>query len=163
MTKAELLVDLQSRPQIKTLLGDAEDITPEGDIPLGVKWYQQEVFEVLNDAAVKRTVTFYVMNEGDPEEWAAYKDAAPTEHVQPNQFEMWLNMALASDPDAVSWRIITKNETIWHSLTAVLETGVDGLDMVGYLCTRDSGTGALVKQKLNLTVDQMMTVLANRL
>ena len=162
MTKLELLADLAGRPQIKTLLGELTDITPTGETP-NFKWYSQDVCELINDAAIKRTITFYVGDEGEPTEWAAYKDAAPTADVQTNQFENWLNAVLYADSDAKAWRIVVRNELTWRALVAILEENGEGtLDAVGYLITRD-GDGQAVKQKLNYTSTQLLPVLIAKL
>jgi len=162
MTKAELLVDLAARNHIKELIGVPEDVTPESETT-GIKWYVQNVFEVINNAAVKRSIHFYVVDEGEEGEWAAYKDQEPEENVKPNQFKNWLNTVLYADADSVAWKVISENELNWQALVAILEENESNtLDFKGYLCTKDE-EGDLVKQALNLTVDQMLEVIAKKI
>ena len=164
MTKVELLQDLAARYHVKELIGDPVLHSSQPDAGLDVKWYTQHYWDVVNNAATKTKQVFYVVHEEGTEEWAAYHEREPEPRTQPNQFATWLSNALYLDADIISWKIVSLHEPIWHALVACLEdNGAGKLKLIGYLCTRNTKTGALVKQELDLTVDQILSATINKL
>jgi hypothetical protein len=104
VTKAELLVDLAARDGIDRLWGDPSLVnteSPSGGIGGDVNVYQQGVVEVIDDVAIKKTITFYVFEEGEAGEVAYYKDAEPQSDpmVRPNALWNWMRDAIVAAPD----------------------------------------------------------------
>ena len=127
MTKAELLVDLAARDGIDRLWGDAalvNEESPTGGIGGDVKVYQQGVVEVIDDVAIKKTITFYVFEEGEAGEAAFYKDAAPQSDpsVRSNAFWTWMRDAiLASVDDYQAISIHRASERLEQVLYSIVE------------------------------------------
>jgi hypothetical protein len=146
MTKAELLVDLAGRDGIMSLVGDPVDVTPSGDVGV-VLWYQQAVWEVRGDAALKKSITFYVLDEGGAGEVAYYKDAEPqtTPNVSPNALYSWMRTAIDADPNSYQAAQIHYVSERWEMVVySILEDdGASGLAWASYYVRR--GEGAPVK------------------
>lgn len=75
MNKQELLNDLKSKDFVEQLI-DVPKLQP-GDFGLGINWYTQEIFESVGNVGTTRTIHFFVLNEGKPNEKAVYKDRFP--------------------------------------------------------------------------------------
>lgn len=146
MTKTELLVDLAARDGIDSLIGVAEDVTPSGDVGV-VKWYSQAVWEVRGDAAVKKTITFYVIDEGGAGEVAYYKDAEPQSDplVRPNALYSWMRDVVDANPNdykGVQIHFVSERwEMIIYSIFE--DDGASGLEWNTYYFRK--GVGAPVK------------------
>lgn len=111
MTKAELLIDLAAQDGVLRLLGDPEDITPSGETA-GVKWYIQNLVEARGKTALKRTVHFYVFDQGEPTEDAYYKEHLPEDqkNTTASALREWMRDAI--DANAENYKGI---QILWLS------------------------------------------------
>jgi len=75
MNKQELINDLKGKDFVEQLIGEAKK--QPGDFGLGVSWYTQEIFESVGNVGTTRTIHFFVLNEGESNEKAVYKDRFP--------------------------------------------------------------------------------------
>ena len=100
MTREELLIDLAGRDGISALAGLPVDVTPSGDVGI-VAWYDQSVWEVRGNAALKKAIRFYVLDEGGGGETAYYKDREPqkTPTVDQHPFFAWMRTIIDATPD----------------------------------------------------------------
>jgi len=146
MTKIELLVDLATRDGIAALVLDPVDVTPSGDVGT-VAWYDQAVWEIRGDAALKKSIRFYVLEEGEPGEAAYYKDAEPqtAPNVTPNALYSWMRTVIDADPDAYKGVQVHYVSERWEMVVySILEgDGASGLEWSTYYIRK--GAGAPVK------------------
>ena len=135
MTKAELLVDLEGRDGIASLVGAPVDVTPSGDVGV-VAWYDQAVWEVRGDAALKKAIRFYVIDEGGGGEVAYYKDSEPQKvpGVEQHPFYAWMRGIIDAAPDDYQMimvhSVIERYEMIVYSTLA--DDGASGLEWSTY-------------------------------
>jgi len=73
MNKQELINDLKGRDFVEQLINEPKLQRDD----LGVKWYTQEIFESVGNVGTTRTIHFFVLNEGEANEKAVYKDRFP--------------------------------------------------------------------------------------
>lgn len=79
MNKKELLSNLASLPFVVRLNGEAYLNETKGN---GDRWYTQNYLEVVDTVGCYRNIDFYVINEGNPDELAFYKDQVPKQTVE---------------------------------------------------------------------------------
>lgn len=146
MTRAELLVDLATRDGIESLVGDPVDVTPSGDVGV-VAWYDQTVWEVRGEAALKKSIRFYVRDEGEAGEVAWYKDAEPQSDAEVRQNALRTWMVGVVDGNANDYKHIQIHSVMerWEMVVySILEDdGATGLEWNTYYVRR--GEGAPVK------------------
>jgi hypothetical protein len=76
MNKSELIAELNNRSDVSRVM------TPQLIETIGdIKHYEVVTLEVSNDIALKKTVNFYTVAEGEPEEVAYYYRQTPTSAV----------------------------------------------------------------------------------
>ena len=73
MNKLELVNDLKSKDFVERLINEPKLQRED----FGIKWYTQEIFEIVGESGTTRTIHFFVLNEGQPNERAVYKDRFP--------------------------------------------------------------------------------------
>lgn len=78
MTKAELRTALENETWVESFIGDETLI---GEPHPGIKEYEQSVLEVSGDAAIGRSIRYYVRDEGTENEVAWYKQKVPTASI----------------------------------------------------------------------------------
>jgi hypothetical protein len=74
MKKEQLRADLAGRAWCESLIGDETLIGSPHD---GITEYEQSVLEVTGDAAIGRSIRYYVRDEGGVDEVAWYKHSEP--------------------------------------------------------------------------------------
>jgi hypothetical protein len=145
MTKSELLVDLLGRDGIAALVGDPVVVTPSGDEGV-VAWYDQAVWEIRGVVALKKSIRFYVLDEGGPAEAAYYKDAEPqsSPDVRENALHSWMRSAIDANPDDYQAAQIHYVSERWEMVVySILEDDTaSGLMWVTYYI-RKGGGGAV--------------------
>lgn len=102
MNKQELLNDLASKDFVSKLIGEPELQRED----LGYKWYTQQIFEIVDNTGVGRTIHFYVLNEGKPDEKAVYKDRLP---IKQSRGELFVDK-IKDKLNAINGRIEVINE-----------------------------------------------------
>jgi hypothetical protein len=146
MTHAELLVDLAARDGIRELVGIPVDVTPSGDVGV-VAWYDQSVWERDEKVGLKKSIRYYVLDEGGPGEDAYYKDAEPQTlpSVTPNALHSWMRDIIDADPDDYKGVQVHYVSERWLMVVfSVLEDdGASGLEWQTYYIRK--GAGAPVK------------------
>lgn len=142
MTKSELLVDLASRDGIGELIGDPVDVTPSGDVGI-VVWYDQAVWEIRGNAALKKSIRFYVLDEGEPAEAAYYKDSEPQSipNVEENALFSWMRSAVDADPNAYKGVQIHAVSERWETVvySHLEDDGSSGLEWSTYYVRKGQG------------------------
>jgi hypothetical protein len=142
MTKAELLVDLAGRDGIAALVFDPEDVTPSGDVGV-VAWYDQAVWEIRGVVALKKSIRFYVLEEGEPAEVAYYKDSEPqtSPSVSPNELYSWMRSIIdANTNDYKGVQICYVSERWEMVVYSILEDdSASGLEWNTYYVRRGEG------------------------
>jgi hypothetical protein len=142
MTKAELLADLAARDGIAALVLDPVDVTPSGDVGV-VAWYDQAVWEIRGDAALKKSIRFYVLDEGEPAEAAYYKDAEPQSapNVTENALYSWMRSAIDANPDSYQAAQIHYVSERWEMVVySILEDdSASGLEWNTYYIRKGEG------------------------
>lgn len=108
MNKQELLNDLESKDFVLRLIGEPE--LQRDDI--GYKWYTQQIFENLGDSGRGRTIHFYVLDEGEPEEKALYKDSTPKSGAS----HLAWSIRIMNDVNNVRGRIKSINEDARYAI-----------------------------------------------
>lgn len=83
MNKQELVNDLKSKDFVEQLINEPKLQRED----FGVKWYTQEIFEIVGNAGTTRTIHFFVLNEGTAEEKAVYKDRIPEKQSRGELFK----------------------------------------------------------------------------
>ena len=168
MTKIELLADLEGRSFVKELIGDPVDTTPDGDAAI-CKWYQQNYFEVIQNVAVKKDITFYVVNEGETDEWAAYKDAGPDIGVNTNVIqqwfdEKWLAKVVDQTDPTLNWRVVTTGKEQFGAIVGAIKYNTESGkgEVFGYYCYKDANDD-MACIEIDLTDDQVLLVMAPKL
>jgi hypothetical protein len=135
MNRAELLLDLAARDGIMSLVGVPVDVTPSGDVGV-VAWYNQAVWEVRGDAALKKSIHFYVLDEGGAGEVAYYKDYEPQKlpDVDQHPFFDWMRTIIDADPDSYQMimihSVLERYGMIVYSTLA--DDGASGLEWSTY-------------------------------
>lgn len=165
MNKVELLADLSGREWVRSLVGNPMDITPEDEQPTNLKWYRQAYFEVSPDNKVllKQALTFYVLDEGEPAEFAAYQEKDPTPATRTSSFADWLDDTLAAEAVANridAWSVVQLSERRNQALIKALEedpTEPGQSTVVSYLIRR-LPNNTLWKKKINLLAEQILDV-----
>lgn len=146
MTKAELLADLAARDGIDQLIGAATDVTPSGDVGI-IAWYDQAVLEVYGVAAIKKSVRFYVLDEGGPGEAAYYKDGEPQGRPMVERMELfsWMRDVVDADPNSYKGVQIHYVSERWEMVIySVLETTGGGVEWSTYYVRRGAGAPAKI-------------------
>lgn len=165
MKKAELLAELAGRSWVKSLVGDPSDITPAGEQPSNLKWYRQAFLEISADQRVliKQALTFYVLDEGEPTELAAYQEKEPGPVTQASSFADWLDDTLFGEAEAGridAWQVATLSERRQQALIKALEEDPSepGQSIVVSYLVRRLPNGTLWKKKVNLPPEQILNV-----
>lgn len=78
MTKSELLAWLDEQSWTSNV-GEATLAVATGHD--NIAWYSVQLMDVSNDEAIRRNVQFYVVNEGENDEAAYWKDKTPTSNL----------------------------------------------------------------------------------
>jgi hypothetical protein len=168
MTKAELLTDLANKSYVKELIGEASaDTTPPGDLALGIKWYRQNYFEVVQNIAIKRDITFYVVNEGEDTEWAAYQNAGPDVHVNTNNIKQWFDnkwLAKVLDPadPTLNWRVCTTGKEQHAAIVCVLELSEGKGIPKGYYSYQDQN-GDMQVIEIDITKEDVVNIMMKKM
>jgi len=89
MTKDELLTDLESKFYKLGDISEAETNPAGKEIRKreGIKWYLAGVYEVNGSVMLRRNVSFYVANEGTPEEEAFIAEKPLQEKTIPSTMD----------------------------------------------------------------------------
>lgn len=78
MTKSELLMWLEEQSWTSNV-GEATLAVATGND--NIAWYSVQLMDVSNNEAIRRNVQFYVVNEGENDEAAYWKDKTPTSNL----------------------------------------------------------------------------------
>jgi len=150
MTKAELLVDLESKSFIGAII-ETVLIDTHKD---GTKVYISNVREEVQNSMTYRNITLYVVDEGLATEKAGYKDGVPKATIQTTAFKDFVqeNYKIAV-PEMVEFTWTSRDEEAENGIIkAMMPSDVAGIfTIIGYMVANIEGN--LVALPFDLPAD----------
>ncbi len=118
MKKSELLADLQNK--VLRVFGEKEQPDTDKNAE-GIKVYTVEVLERKDTTAVGRTIVFYVLDEGQPDEAAYYKDEIETPAPYQNAVVQYL-----SSLGFIRFEVTSRHPVLGYCIADVWKDNNDG-------------------------------------
>lgn len=153
MTKAELLADLAARPFIDEVgvPENKQPVIPEGEPGAGqriLNWdgsalYHAPVRQLTGEIqGGLGLVPFYVVHEGESDEFAYYKDEPPRQRARPSALREWMMDQIGAAPNSFrGFSVIWISET-WEMVVYAI---LDGSPLIAKYFYVRKGAGAPVQ------------------
>lgn len=125
MTEAELLQDLADRADVAWVSDMVKEVADKGEHTGGhlAKLCSVEYAQVANQTGGFALCEFYVLNRGEQNETAYYKDAPPRPRARPDDLEQWIIGLKEANPENFKGLTVIAKSERWEQIIYSVLTG----------------------------------------